>query len=405
MVAASSLVQIGRAQKNARSTRHDDNVAKWQHLRPMNAQIYLENRCHLKCAHCYETAETHPPQEDGGLSLAEYERVFTDLKALGVMGLTLTGGEIFLRRDCLDIVALARRLRFGVILYTSGTLLDEDKADRIRDLLVSEVHISLYSHDADVHDAFTGVPRSHERTMRGLRLLQERGVRTVVKSNVMTFNVEHLDEMIALATSVGADYQFDPTVKPKMNGDRSPLLFAVPPEQLKRLIYMRPEFFSAFRRNEPGSYCTGEKSFLDDDSVMCGAARGVVSIGADGSVSACGFFPSSAGNVRSQPLADLWFGSDHMDMVRSTRMGEMTTCKSCDVKSTCSPCMAYAELEHGDHTGCATSSRQAAEAIRLLAESKVRKNAQMSVGRLLPIVGDLDVPRPPTKGLPALATE
>jgi AdoMet-dependent heme synthase len=400
----SALVQIGR--RSSDEEGRQQRIERWSHHRGVqliNAQVYLENRCHLKCAHCYETETSHPHVQ--GLSLDEYRDVFAQLKTLGALTITFTGGEIFLRRDCLDIVAEARRQRFAVTLLTSGTLIDEDKASRIA-ALQCEVHISVYSHDAAVHDGFTGIPRSWERSVRGLRLLAERGVRTVMKANLMTINVDHIDELMALATSVGADYQFDPSVKPKMNGDRSPLRFAVPPERLQHLVYSRPDLYAAFRRNEPGGYCTGEKSFMDDDTVMCGAGRGLISVAADGGIHACGFYPVAAGHVRDQSIADIWFGSKLLEGLRDTTRGEMEACSSCGVKSTCSPCMAYSAVEHdGDHRQCATSSRQVATSVRLLAESRVRKDGQMSRGRLLPLVGDLEVPRPATKGVPPLSTE
>ena len=406
MSAPSLLVQIGK--KKAGVDDSPEAVAarkeRWQQVRPRSAQVYLENKCHLKCQHCYESDESHP--HDESLSLADYERIFEELARIGVLYLTFTGGEIFLRRDILDIIELARKKRFSVSLFTSGTLIDEHKANRLQELKVTEVHISVYSHDAAVHDGFTQVPKSWERSVRALRLLHERGIPTVMKANLMTFNVEHIDELIALAKSVGADYQLDPSVKPRMNGDRSPLRFAVPPDRLRRLVYHRPDLYEAFKMNAPGEYCTGEKSLLDDESVMCGAARGLVSIGADGGLYACGFFPVAAGSLKEQSLEDIWFGSAQLDAVRQTTFDQMVSCQGCDVKNTCSPCMAYGMVEHGDHRMCASSSRQTATAVRLLAEERTKKNAQMESGKKLPIVGELEVPRPPVKGgVSALSSE
>jgi radical SAM protein with 4Fe4S-binding SPASM domain len=404
----SALLQIGgRSKAHVHDAERTQRIERWRSdpsVRPMTAQIYLENRCHLKCAHCYEDETSHPHIE--GMNLEQYDRLFVQLKQLGVLGVTFTGGEIFLRRDCLDVVELARKHRFAVSLYTSGTLIDEAKAQRIRDLLVSDVHISVYSHDAAVHDQFTGVPRSWERSVRALKWLHAAGVPTILRSNIMTFNVDHIDELIDLAKSVGADYQFDPSVKPKLNGDRSPLRFAVSADKIRLRVLSRPDLFAAFRNNEPGSYCTGDKSFLDDDSVMCGAARGLISVAADGAIHACGFFPTSAGNALQEPLEDIWFGARQLDDIRNTTKGDMQACTSCDVKSTCSPCMAYSAAEHdGDHRQCASSSRQIATAVRSLAENRVRRHQQMERGRALPIVGDASVPRPATKGLPPLSTE
>jgi radical SAM protein with 4Fe4S-binding SPASM domain len=204
----------------------------------------------------------------------------------------------------------------------------------------------------------------------------------------MTFNVHAIDEIITLADAVGAAYQFDPTVKPKMNGDRGPLEYAVPPETLRRLVLNRPELYKAFRRLEPQSLCDGNSGLFTDENILCGAARSFISISADGGVYACGFFARPGGHLKEQTLKDIWFGSQQFNQIRATTFGKMTACAKCDVKSTCSPCMAYSDNEHGDHTQCATSSRQLAQAVHLLAWRRVAANRKLATGRSLPLVGN-----------------
>ena len=400
---SSELVQLDSVR--VKQQVFDDRVSRWKNMRPSIAHVYIENRCNLKCEHCYESEETHPPQRYA-LGLDDYNQIFEELHELGVLSVTLTGGEIFLRRDVLDIVALARRHRMAVTLFTSGTLIDRKKAERLANLQVQAVEISLYSHDADVHDAFTRTPGSHARSLRALQLLQEVGVRTVLKANLMTFNVDYIDELIALARKVGADYQLDPTVKPRMDGDPAPLRYAVSPARIRKLILSRPDLYEAFKRFEPGELCSGDRSILKDEDVICGAARDVISLSADGGVYACGFFGTAGGHLKRQSLRDIWFGSEQFSKVRETTFGKMTACSNCEVKSTCIPCMAYAEVEHQDITQCSSSSRQMAEAIRELAESRTRVEAKLKRGKSLPLVGNINVPRPTLKdGLPPLLTE
>lgn len=395
------LVNIGRS-SSARGVPRE----RWAHLRPTSAQIYLENRCHLSCRHCYESELSHPTKSDS-LALEDYRELFDQLAQLGVLSLTFTGGEIFLRRDLLDIIDAARTRRFAVTLYTSGTLIDEVKADRLRALQVSDVHVSVYSHDPGVHDEFTQVPGSHGKSVRALKLLAERGVRTVLKSNVMAFNVDAIDDLMALARSLGAEIQLDPNVRPRMDGDQSPLRFAVPPEVIHRKLLVRPEIAPAFRKHRAEDYCSGERSILDEADVMCGAALSSLSVGADGSIAACGFFPVAGGRWRrGASLADIWLGSSHFDEVRRATFGTQSHCPSCDLRSGCNPCMAYALVETGDLRGCNSASRAGASAFRLLAEGKARANRKMSRGRALPIVGDVTMtPAASSQRRPLLHTE
>ena len=91
-----------RSQQQALSERRE----RWAHLRPHVATVVIENRCHLKCDHCYEDDISHPRRYDG-LSVDEYAQLFSDLADLGVLKLTITGGEVFLRKDLFDILEQA----------------------------------------------------------------------------------------------------------------------------------------------------------------------------------------------------------------------------------------------------------------------------------------------------------
>lgn len=353
-------------------------------MRPSFAHLYVENRCNLRCEHCYECEESHPPHPESPLRAEDYERIFEELKALGVMVVTFSGGEPFLRRDLLDLVALARKKRFAVRIYTSGTLIDERKANRIAELRVSEVHVSVYSHDPAVHDRFTGIPGSHERSLRALRLLRERGVTTVLKSNIMTFNVDHLGELVALARAVGARCELDPTLHPRMNGDERPLAYQVQPAELARKFFARPDLVEAYRK-DPDGLCLGEGS-RGHDSPNCAAAFRIISIGADGGVHPCALYPTSAGSVREHSLAELWFRSQLMHELRETRFGKMEECPSCELKAACDPCMAYAEIEQGASSRCNSSSYNVARGLLRFAEHRRRANEKMSRGRRLTVL-------------------
>lgn len=360
----------------------------WSHVRPMFAHVYVENRCHLACEHCYENEETHPAV--AGLSLADYKKVFEQLAELGVLIITFSGGEPFLRKDFLDIVEEARRQRFAVRVYTSGTPITAAKADRMKALGVSEVHISVYSADAEVHDKFTGTKGSHRKSVAALDMLHERGIHTVLKAAVMTFNVDGLDDLMQLARDTGADYAIDPTVKPKMNGDLSPLRFAVPPEVLAEKVYKRPEFEKALSMENAERLCNGENLRRSQDG-LCAAARGLVTIWADGQVAPCAMFPVAGGSVKDATVKDIWERSPLFDKVRKQTWGGMSGCSSCDVRQGCSPCMAYALVEHDDHTQCNSFSKQAATSTKIVAEQLVRVQKKFERGVALPLLGDIDV--------------
>jgi radical SAM protein with 4Fe4S-binding SPASM domain len=361
-----ALVQIKGSRRYAHAkTAGQDAVGRHDvRLRPFYAHLYVENRCHLSCDHCYETEDTHPG--DDTLTLDQYGDLFDELAELGVMVLTLSGGEPFLRKDFLDIVALARHKRFAVRIYTSGTPITADKADRMQELGVSEVHISIYSHVAAVHDKFTGMAGSHTRSVRAMQMLVERGIRVVMKTTLMTINVDAIDDLVSLAEGMGVDYELSPGLRPKMNGDRAPLEYALTAEQIAQTVHRHPKLGEQMDRERAESLCNGENPRAGGGG-LCGAGSKLLSVWADGSIAPCALFPVAGGRFGEERVVDIFQRSTLFTSVRAARWADQTSCGSCEVSSGCTPCMASALSEQDDHRACSAASHRLATARHLAA--------------------------------------
>ena len=110
---------------------------------PLSVQLDLTYRCNERCVHCYLDHDDH-----GEMTTAEIKHLLDEMAEAGVFILTLSGGEIFLRKDFFELLEHARRLMFCVKLKTNAVLIREREAARIRDLGVESIQISIYSHRA-----------------------------------------------------------------------------------------------------------------------------------------------------------------------------------------------------------------------------------------------------------------
>ena len=119
-----------------------------EHGVPLSVQFDLTYRCNERCVHCYLDHDDH-----GEMTTAEVKHVLDQLAAEGTLFLIFSGGELLLRKDFFELLAYARELGFDVKLKTNAILMGEREADRIRDLGVRQVQISIYSHRPEVHDA------------------------------------------------------------------------------------------------------------------------------------------------------------------------------------------------------------------------------------------------------------
>ena len=94
---------------------------------PVDVSIELTHHCNFRCQHCYIPDFSAPDL----LSTERLLSLLEELADVGTLFLTLTGGELFLRRDWLTIAGRARELGFALRLFSNGTLIDDEVADQI----------------------------------------------------------------------------------------------------------------------------------------------------------------------------------------------------------------------------------------------------------------------------------
>src|SRR3974390_394962 len=181
---------------------------------PLSVQLDLTYRCNERCVHCYLDHEDH-----GEMTTAEIKLLLDQMADAGVFILTLSGGEIFLRKDFFEILEYARLERqFCVKLKTNAIMIREREAARLRDIGVESIQISIYSHRPEIHNAITLVPGSLKRSLDAARFLKSQGLRVHLANVLMVQNVQDYQGVRALADSMGVECTLDPTITPMMDG-------------------------------------------------------------------------------------------------------------------------------------------------------------------------------------------
>lgn len=305
---------------------------------PLNVQLDLTYRCNERCVHCYLDHDDH-----GEMTTEEVRDLLDQLAEAGVFFLTLSGGEILLRKDLFEIIEHARARTFSVKLKTNAVLIDQAMAERIAAFDIESAQISVYSHKAEVHDAITRLPGSLTRTLDGARLLKASGVRVSIANVLMTHNAGDYAEVRALAKSLGMACTHDPTISPMMNGDRSILGLNVDARTLARVL----RDLDLVGRTE--EFCQPPEGPLDESNALemlpCSAGHTACYVSPYGDVYPCAQFPLLSGNVRTARFADVWRNSQQLKDVRSITMNHLQGCLTCVHGSNCSRCPGLAYLE------------------------------------------------------------
>ncbi|MBQ9251292.1 MAG: radical SAM protein [Clostridia bacterium] len=165
-----------------------------------DAHWSITGECNLRCRHCFMSA---PSGKHGNPSHEEILRIADMLAECGVFRVGITGGEPLIRSDFTQILdALKEREIALTILYTNGWLVDEKLLDTLEE---RGMHPSFQLSFDGVgwHDFLRGIPGAEERTLKALRLLNERGYKTSVSMCVHRKNAHTIRESINLLASLG----------------------------------------------------------------------------------------------------------------------------------------------------------------------------------------------------------
>lgn len=303
---------------------------------PLSVQLDLTYRCNERCIHCYLDHSDH-----GEMTTAEIKDLLDQMADAGVFYLTISGGEILMRRDFFEILEYARKRTFSIKLKTNGILIRKKEADRIKALDVESVQISIYSHIPEVHDAITKLPGSLEQSIEAVRRLRAHGIHVLLANVLMVKNASDYAGVRALAAELGAQFLIDPTITPMMDGDRSILNLNIDEAALREVF-----------RNEAlvgnvEEFCAPPQGSDEDalDMLPCSAGHTACYVSPYGDVYPCVQFPLPSGNVRRMKFAKIWRDSPQLKEVRSITLRDMPSCSKCTHGATCTRCPGLAYLE------------------------------------------------------------
>ena len=303
---------------------------------PLSVQLDLTYRCNERCVHCYLDHDDH-----GEMTTAEIKDLLDQMADAGVFYLTLSGGEILMRRDFFQILEHARLRTFCVKLKTNGVMIRAKEAKRLRALGVESIQISIYSHRPEVHDAITKVPGSLRNSIEAVRFLRTQGLHVVLANVLMVQNAADYKGVRALAAELGVRCSLDPTVTPMMDGDRSILSLNVDQAALREV------FRNGDLVGNVEEFCAPPSAVEADDldSLPCSAGHTACYVSPYGDVYPCVQFPLPSGNVRHTRFVDIWRDSPQLKEVRSITLRDMPSCSMCAHGATCTRCPGLAYME------------------------------------------------------------
>lgn len=303
----------------------------YKHEQLVVVTIELLTKCNMKCKHCYI-----PKRVNSGFTFQQIRKLLEELRAMGILTVVFTGGEIFVREDILDIIQMARNLHMRVILLSNGTLLNDKIVNRLAKLHITQFSTTLFSLDANIHDEITGVKGSLDILLKNLTALKKAGINVAVKTPLMKDNMNELAFIKDYCRYNSFIHQPGIRIFSRLDGDKSPTKLLMPRTKLKEIMLQEESY---------------NKDLLDYEET-CAALKYSCTIDSYGDVYPCSSFMYKVGNVFEKNIRDIWYSSEDYIQIRNRKKTDIEKCNMCSLRKYCKRCPAFAYPENRDMYSC-----------------------------------------------------
>jgi len=314
---------------------------------PLKVQLDLTYRCNLKCIHCCFYRLGNNKEE---LSTLEVKNIIFQLSKLGTIIITLSGGEIFLRKDALELFEFISNLGMKIKIYSNLTLCSEKTLKMLNGFSIYQVETSVYGSRSFSHDRITQVKGSFAKTIRGIKALKNNGIKVLMKCAFIEETIKEYEKIIELAKRMGIELTFgDFVINEKAfnekNAFNSLRFHRVNLQNLEKL-YSHPYILKQLNIED-----LKQRNFiLEKDNLekpICEAGHYKLHIRPNGDIFPCGLWLIKLGNVREIPIDLIWNNSDILERIRQLKLKDFKDCLTCDSIQYCDLCPAITyDLDH-----------------------------------------------------------
>jgi len=268
----------------------------------------------------------------------------------------LTGGDPIKRPDLFELISHARKVGVRVSLTPSATpLLTREVVIRLKQDGLARLAVSMDGASAATHDAFRGMSGSFARTLDAVRWANEVGLPVQINTTFSRRNVGEVDAIVSLMESLCITLWSVFFLVPTGRGKLNDLLSADEFEEVFAKIYRMSKtasfdiktteaqhyrrYFLQQRAAERRMGTATEAAEKLPDSIGraprgLNDGKGFVFISHTGEVFPSGFLPASAGNIRNQPLAQIYRESPLFQALRNPDKLE-GKCGACEFRQIC----------------------------------------------------------------------
>jgi len=265
-------------------------------------EIGVTKECQCNCPHCYAIEDGYT-SEINELSKREIFSIVDQIVDMGAIEICFSGGEPLIRKDIVDLVEYARKMKMVPKINTNGILLTENMVRKLKQAGLAWCMVSIDHSHPSIHDSFRGYENCFTRAINGLKELVKQGI----PSGITTVARKELIRSGVLAEIVSLGHEL------KVNSVR--ILFPVLTGRFKNAFdeVLSPEERDSVRKLLKDPLVSME---YKNKHTICTAGITKYNILPNGDVTPCVFVPIVFGNTRHDNMKEIWKrmnGFAHLD--------------------------------------------------------------------------------------------
>lgn len=307
-----------------------------KHPQLMSLQIEITTHCNERCVHCY-IPHTQKIKE---MELSTIQTVLKQANEMGLLNLTLSGGEPLLHSQFCEILDIASNYDFSISIMSNLTVLNEKMIKAIKNAHVSSISVSLYSMHPEVHDSITMMKGSFYKTKKAIETLIANDVLVQINCPVMKENKGDIDDVLIWAAEHRIRAITDTVMMARYDGSVDNLDHRLALEEVEPIV--RSVLDKDIRYRNHVKRKKQESTIIRNcDDGLCGVCNSSMALTVDGHFCPCAGWQSlDLGSIYKSTLKDIWSFSPNVLFIRGLRMKDFPDCLECQDGEYCSVCMA-----------------------------------------------------------------
>jgi radical SAM protein with 4Fe4S-binding SPASM domain len=268
---------------------------------------------------------------------------------MGLLNLTLSGGEPMLHKHFPDFLRKAKEYDFSINILSNLTLLNDEIIAEMKANRLSSVQVSLYSMDPVIHDSITKLQGSFVKTRDAILRLIENDIPLQISCPTMKQNKNCYVDVLNWAQEHRVRAVTDYIMMARYNHTTGNLDNRLSLDEVGKVINDIIGNDQSYQEKMKAADLGKEDSHDTGSDIVCGVCVSSLCMIANGNTYPCaGWLDYVCGNVRETPLREIWKDSPKVKYLRGLRKKDFPKCLTCPDKSFCAMCMVRNANENQD---------------------------------------------------------